>query len=301
MTKLNAKSALWFLFALAILSSYSSTASAAERRALIICGLTGSEEYREQFSDSIRQIRTALIDRMGFEEKQVRVQFGLGEDEEPIEDLPRDGNATREEIAAEAKQLVAAAGDEDTTWVFVVGHAYFDGKSVFLNIPDADITHKQFASLFAKLKGQSAFFISTPVSGFYIRHLAKKNRVVMTSTEADIETNGSIYDMALAKTFSEISTDASFDLDKNGSVTVLDLYIKAAQNLVDLYYENDPPLIPTEHPQIDDDGDGRGSELQIDYLTMEQGGRSDSKRKRRIRKFRDGKLAAMVPLGLESK
>ena len=32
-------------------------------------------------------------------------------------------------------------------------------------------------------------------------------------------------------------------------------------------------LLATEHPLLDDNGDGRGTELQIDYLTAEQRGR----------------------------
>lgn len=66
----------------------------------------------------------------------------------------------------------------------------------------------------------------------------------------------------------KISKQPGSDLDKDGIVSMLDLYIKATQNLSDLYLKNDPPLIATEHPQLDDNGDGRGSELQVDYLTV---------------------------------
>jgi len=67
--------------------------------------------------------------------------------------------------------------------------------------------------------------------------------------------------------------------------------------LSDLYLDNDPPLIATEHPQLDDNGDG--SELQIDYLTVVQGGRSDATRKRIFRKFKDGPVSATIPLTFE--
>ncbi len=271
------------------------------RRALIVCGLAGDAEYREQFIESLTQIRSALIDRMGFAESDVRVQYGLAEQDEPVDAFPIHGNATRDEIAAEAKRLTALATAADSTWVIVLGQAYFDGRSVFLNLPDADITHKQFGQLFQRLKGNSTFIISTPASGFYIKPLSRENRIVITSSEADAETNGSIFHLALASAMTDIRDDGEFDVDEDGTVSVHDLYVKTVQNMMDLYYENDPPLIPTEHPQLDDNGDGRGSELQVDYLPMSRGGRSDSKRKRLIRKFRDGKLAASTSLGAGAK
>ena len=267
------------------------------RRALIVCGLSGDEEHREMFVESVARIHTALTERFGFDATNIRIQFGRSEDEVELDEFPSAGRATREEIAADAKNLVQQTTAQDTAWVFVIGHSYFDGRTVFLNIPDTDLTHHQFTKLFEKLDGkQSVFFICTPVSGFYIKGLSKPNRIVMTSTEADAETNASIYHASLAKTLGEIKLGTGFDLDKNGTVSLLDLYIRSTQNMADAYLRNDPPLIATEHPQLDDNGDGRGSELQIDYLTVEQGGRSDSKRKRNLRKFKDGKVAAAIPL-----
>ena len=271
--------------------------AAGTKRALIVCGLPGDEEFGEQFAESVSQIRTSLTERFGFDEGNVRIQFGRSDEQPALAGFPSAGRATREEIADDAKNLVQQTTAEDTAWVFVIGHSYFDGRTVFLNIPDTDLTHHQFTKLFEKLDGkQSVFFICTPVSGFYIKGLSKPNRIVITSTEADAETNASIYHASLAKTLGEIEPGTGFDLDKNGTVSLLDLYIRSTQNMADVYLSNDPPLIATEHPQLDDNGDGRGSELQIDYLTVEQGGRLDSKRKRNLRKFKDGKVAAAIPL-----
>ncbi len=277
---------------------YSADELAGTRRALIICGLSGNQEFREQFVESVSQIRAALTERFGFAEENVRIQFGRSDEEPELEAFPSAGRATREEIAAEAKTLVTNTENADIAWIFVIGHSFFDNRTVFLNIPDADISHRQFSKLFEQLGGRSVFFICTPVSGFYIKYLSKPNRIVMTSTEADVETNASIFHTALAKTLTEIEPESAFDQDRNGVVSLLDLYIKATQNLSDLYLDNDPPLIATEHPQLDDNGDGRGSELQVDYLTIEQGGRSDAKRKRNFRRFKDGQVAAKISLDL---
>ena len=195
--------------------------------------------------------------------------------------------------------MVSNTKADDSAWVFVIGHSYFDDKKVHLNIPDRDITHKEFCHAFKKLKGKARFFICTPVSGYFIKDLSAKGRIVITSTEPDLETNGSIYHTALAKTLEEIKPDAQFDVDGDGRVSWFDLYVKSTQHLADLYASEETPLIPTEHPQFDDNGDGRGSEVQIDYLTVAQGGRSDQKRKKGIRRFKDGQLAAKLALPLK--
>ena len=274
----------------------------AERRALIVVGLPGDDEHQEQFVESTTQIHTALIDRFGFAEDNIRIQFGRGEDAPELDTIPIAGRATREEIAAEAKTLTAATTADDEAWVFVIGHSYWDGKKSHFNIPDRDLTHEQFGKLFTELAGsQSLFFICTPASGFYIRGLSKPNRIVISATEDAAETNASLYHTALAKTLTDINTGPEFDLDKDGTVSIFDFYIKSTQNLSDIYLKNEPPLIATEHPQLDDNGDGKGSELQVDYLTMRQGGRSDSNRKRRLRKFTDGAIAATVQMPFAQK
>ena len=266
------------------------------RRALLICGLSGNEEFHEQHVESMSQIRTALKGRFGFAAADIHIQFGRREDEPPVKGFPKAGRATRKEIELAVKQLSEVCEDEDTSWIFVIGHAYFDGKNSFFNIPDQDMSHAEFSALFARLKGRSTFFICTPASGYYVRELSQPNRVVVTATDADFETNASLFHSALAQAMTTFSQQQPIDIDKDGAVSVLDLYIQANRNLADLYLKNDPPLIATEHPLLDDNGDRRGSELQIDYLTIEQGGRSDAKRKRNIRKFADGEVAASRPL-----
>ena len=269
---------------------------AGSSRAVIFCGLSGDKEHEEQFVASVKTIRESLTQRYGFSDSNVRVYFGRSEDAAEPTAFETSGICNREDIATAAKWLTKETAAEDRAWVFVIGHSYYDGKTVHFNIPDKDITHQQFCKSFKDLGGNSTFFICTPVSGFYIKGLSKPNRVVITSTEADMETNGSIYHTALAKTLAEFSNDTKFDIDGNGRVSWFDLYVQSTRELSDMYLNNEPPLIATEHPQLDDNGDGRGSELQIDYLTIAQGGRSDARRKRRVRKFSDGKRVASKPV-----
>jgi len=63
----------------------------------------------------------------------------------------------------------------------------------------------------------------------------------------------------------------------------------------------DDMLISTEHALLDDNGDGRGTELHIDYLTPEQGGRAErDKRRPKVRPNRDGRVSANLALDVNA-
>ena len=63
-----------------------------------------------------------------------------------------------------------------------------------------------------------------------------------------------------------------FPVREDGTISLFDLYVTVARNLAQSYLERE--LLATEHPLLDDSGDGRGTEVQIDFLTEEQGGRA---------------------------
>ena len=274
----------------------------ANRRALIVCGIAGDKDYLESFSESVAQIQSALTEKFGFDADNIRIQFGLGPDQPAPKGFTVHGGGTKDEIADEIEKLVKQSTAQDLAWVFVISHTYYDGKSVFLNVPGTDPTHHEFVASFKKLKAkQSAFFVCTPVSGYFIKGLSKPNRVVVTSTEADHETNGSIFHTALAAALRDISADPKFDFDKDGHVSLVDLYIKASKNLADAYLTDDRPLYPTEHPNFDDNGDGRGTEIQVSYLTPEQGGRELTQPRIKRRRKADGTVASGVALPFVSK
>ena len=79
---------------------------------------------------------------------------------------------------------------------------------------------------------------------------------------------------ALAEVLSEPPTMEEFDMDSDGKPTLLDFYLTLTRNIAQRYV--DANLLATEHSVLDDNGDGRGLEIQIDYLTVEQGGREHS-------------------------
>ena len=185
---------------------------------------------------------------------------------------------------------------QDTLWVIVIGHAHYDGKHSFFNIPGPDIDEHEFGKLFAELEArEQVFFITIPASGYYIKPLSAKGRVVITATEADLEINETLFPLALAEVLAAPPEPAEFDADHDGQRTLFDLYIALARNIAKRY--TDEELLATEHSLLDDNGDGRGTELQIDYLPVEQGGRAKAgANPPPLRENGDGNLSAHIVL-----
>lgn len=274
------------------------------RRALIICGHPGDEAHRKMYAETVEKLHKALIGRSGFSPKEVWVRFG-GKPQQgdgPALSGAR-GPSTRKEIEADVAELRKVLEPEDTLWVIVLGHAHFDGRHSFLNLPGPDIREDQFGKLFKGIQSrEQVFLITTPASGFFIKHLSARGRIVITATEADREVNETLFHRPLAEVLSNPPED-EYDQDGDGRITVFDLYLVVARVVILVYKAEDN--IPTEHALLDDNGDGRGTEVQLDYLEPELGGRARLGSRPRLKPSADGvptadgALAATVEIRID--
>jgi hypothetical protein len=243
------------------------------RRALIVCGLAGDEDHRKLFAESIELLVTGLTTHHGFAAENVELYWG---DEVTEKDGPalraNRGIATRESLAASAEALRASLGPEDTLWVFVFGHSHFDGRYSWLNIAGPDLSNQEFGRLFEGLRSrEQVFAITTSASGFYLKSLAAAGRIVMVATEPDLEVNETLFPHKLARAIASPPPYQDLDIDRDSRLSLFDVYLWTARETAQEYVTG--MLLATEHSLIDDTGDGRGTEVQINYLTEEQGGR----------------------------
>jgi hypothetical protein len=269
---------------------------------LIICGIPGDKEHHTLYSETVESFHQSLTKRLGFPAANVRIQFGAEPTDEdgPAVSTAR-GKATRSELQAGVEDLRKQLQSADTLWVFVLGHAHFDGRRSYLNLPGAgegqtDIHADDFAKLFQNVPAkQQVYFITTPVSGYFIRPLSAKGRIVISATEADREVNETLFPVALAEVLAEPPEKDEFDVDSDGKISLFDLYIAVTQNVARRYLTE--MLLSTEHAQLDDNGDGSGTELQLDYLTEEEGGRlTEDSQTPKIRTNSDGAAAISTEL-----
>jgi hypothetical protein len=266
------------------------------RRALIFCGHPGDAEHREQYAETVSKLAGSLAQELGFEE--LTVLFGTEEmlsDGEPVPESV-DGPCTQESIRAAAAEVREALHPDDTLWVVLIGHAHLDGRYSWFNIAGSDLHQEQLADSFRDLKcREQVFWITTPASGFYARTLAHEGRVVITATEADREINETIFPHVLAGVLTQPPPDLDADADE--AITLLDLYLAVARGVARQYLEEN--ALPTEHAQLEDNGDGRGTEIQIDYLPEELGGRASGPPQAARAENLDGARAAKIAIPLK--
>jgi hypothetical protein len=248
-------------------------ANSGAKRALILCGLTGGEERHKAFAENVTKVHTVMTTKLGFAATDVEVLFGDEPQSTDVEPIKSAGRSTREELEKRIQSLRDKLRAEDDLWVVVFGYTYYDGRNSWLNLPGPDLHQADFAKLFAGLPArQQVFVITTPTSGFYIKPLSASNRVVISATEVDWETNETEFAGEFARLLSSPPPAKELDIDSDGQITLFDVYVTIARNLAQSY--RDSELLATEHSLLDDNGDGRGTELQIDFLTAELGGRA---------------------------
>lgn len=179
-------------------------------------------------------------------------------------------DAGKEQIAAAGKELAQRVGPNDTLWVIVVGHAHFDGRWANLNLPGPDMNQAEFARAFAEVRCErQVFMVATAVSGFFLRPLSQPGRILISATEADLEVNEPMFATKLAERLKTL--EETPDVDSDGDVTMLDLYVGIARDVATTFQEN--MQLATEHALIEDTNDNRPSELQAWYLPEKLGGR----------------------------
>jgi hypothetical protein len=249
-----------------------STAALKTKRAIILCGLSGDTDHHMLFSKTVADLHEGLCKNLGFAPSDVLVLFGDKPEAADSEVIKSAQRATREDVEKSVAAVRAQLKAEDTLWVIVLGHAHYDGKYAWLNLPGPDIQQFEFAKLFYGLQqSQQVFWVTTPASGQFIKTLSAKGRVVISATDVDWETNETEFPQELAKVLFSPPEYKEIDVDQDGIISLLDIYVKVTQNLAQAYLDRE--LLATEHPLLDDNGDGRGTEIQIDFLTVQQGGR----------------------------
>lgn len=265
-----------------------------ERHALILCGHPGDAAHVKTFAETVRKLGDGLAKTVGIPPERQHVVFGA----DKLKDLPNAaGPATREAVAKAVAEVRKNLAPEDGLWVIVLGHAHHDGKRLWWNLPGPDLSAAEFGEMFADLNcREQVFVMTTSLSGYFVKPLAKRDRVVIAATEADAETNETTFPAVFAQLLSAGLNLAEHDFDKDGKLTLFDLYVAVAKEVAGNYAGAEQ--VATEHAQLDDDGDGIGHELQNLYLPVEQGGTPPGK-KPKGRPHRDGVRAAQIllPLG----
>ena len=137
---------------------------------------------------------------------------------------------------AAVAEIRTALRPEDGLWVICLGHCHHDGRQAWWNLPGPDITATEFGKLFAGITCREQVFVMTmSLSGFFVAPLSRRDRVVIAATEADAETNETRFPGVFAQLLAGGLNAGEHDVDKDGKLTLFDLYVVVAKEIAQNY------------------------------------------------------------------
>ena len=226
------------------------TASAEERFALIVTGAPGGESFASTYAEWQQQLQAALIENLGFMPANVTVLSGTSADAaEPGADT-----STGQNVRAAITALRARLQKDDLLLIVLVGHGTLDGGEAKFNLVGPDLTSVEWGELLHGLPGRVVAINTTGGSFPFMRDLAARGRIVLTATQSVAQR----YDTVFPEQFIAALRDPAADLDKNGRVSMWELFQRTSHAVAN-HYERQG-LLPTERAMLDDTGDGEGIE-----------------------------------------
>jgi hypothetical protein len=219
------------------------------KHALIVSSVSGDEEFKEKFWNWSSQMVQSLTQELNFSRESISLLV-----EDPGRDSSGSVKATKIELLKAFDRLVSRAKASDLIFVFLLGHGNFDNNDYRFNLVGPDITGSELKVQLDRFSKQEVILVcATPCSGILTKTLSGKNRVIITATKNEFENNNTQF----AQFFIEAFVNKAADVDKNGSVSLLEAYLYAAK-AVDSWYK-ERKLLATEHPLMEDNGDGVGT------------------------------------------
>lgn len=228
-------------------------AAAQDRYAVLIGGLGGSPEYTDQYRQYLFETHRALTETFGFPSANVTVLA-----EQSISDQPFVADvSTAENIRARFGTLAGKVAGNDHVYVILFGHGSYDGEHAQLNIPRRDLNDIDYADLVGSLNAGRIVFINTAsASAPFVEALSAPDRIVITATRAGTQRNETVFPTYLVEAF----TSPSADLDKDGTLSVRELFQYAAEATARSYEASGH--LATEHALLEDTGDAEGYRVE---------------------------------------
>jgi hypothetical protein len=234
--------------ALALLAT-AAPAAAQHTHLLVIVGLAGAPEHAELF----QRWAATLVDgspRLGIEPDRVTYLA-----DKPEQDAKRiTGKSSKAEVEAAFAKIAKSSGPDDVVFVLLIGHGTFDGKVAKFNLPGPDMTPADFAPLLRRLPSKQVVFVNTTsASAPFLAELSGPGRTIVTATRSGKETYATLFGGYFVDA---LMTEAA-DADKNRRISILEAFNAARQDVARAYEREG--IMLTEHPLLDDSGDGKGT------------------------------------------
>jgi hypothetical protein len=202
----------------------------------VIVGAPGEEQYDEVFQTSAARWKTSGT----IAGADVRVFNGE----------PADGGSDRERLQT---ALTNAAGSTADLWLVFIGHGTFDNKLAKFNLHGPDVSAGELSEWLKPLKRRIVIIQGASASAPFINQLSAPGRVLITATRSGSEQNYTRF----GKFAADALASPQSDIDQDEQNSALEIFLAAAR-MTEEWYKTEGRLA-TEHPLIDDNGDGRGT------------------------------------------
>ncbi|MEP7383482.1 MAG: hypothetical protein ABI910_17485 [Gemmatimonadota bacterium] len=214
---------------------------------LIVAGVGGEKRLSDQFLGWSRGVASAATTRFGVPDSLVVV---LAEDATQPRVTAR---SSRENIMAQISRLSGTSRAGDRLVVILFGHGSTQGDVSRFNVPGPDMTPDDFRLALAPMRDASLVFVNTTsASGDFVKALAGPNRTIITATRSGREQNETLFPEYFV---AALTTDVA-DGDKDGRANLLEAFTYARREVERVFEQGN--RIATEHPMLEDDGDGVG-------------------------------------------
>jgi hypothetical protein len=213
-------------------------APATDRTTVIaVVGIAGSEDYGPIFADE--------VDRWEKISAQADAKFvPIGRN---AAGAVSDHDLFKQALEAEPKDGLGKL------WIVLIGHGTFDEKEAKFNLRGPDVSATELALWLRPFHRPLAVIDTASASAPFLTKLSGPDRVIITATRSGDEQNFARF----GQYFIEALADPQSDLDKDGEISLLEAFLSASARTAEFYKTEG--RLATEHPLIDDNGDGLGT------------------------------------------
>ena len=221
---------------------------AGERFALVVTGASGGPQYAEKYDQWRSEFVQLLQGPLDYPEDHVLV---LAEEE-----FAGARKATRDNVRAAVAELRKRASKDDVVLIVLVGHGSgADSGEAKFNLVGPDLSAHEWAELMGPVPGRLVFVNTASGSFPFIQELSGKNHVVMTANDSAAQSFETVMPQFLLAAFK----DDAADLDKNGRASIWEAFAFVSARVREWFDQR--AQLATEHPMLDDDGDGVGHQV----------------------------------------
>ncbi len=233
----------WLVIAVCLAQCMSNlVCSEAKEDFVIVVGAPGEVEYETLFLSWSDRWQVAA------EKRGANVhQLGSVRAEES-EETPSD-----RQLLSDLLTQTKSEPNDDALWLIFIGHGTFQQGIANFNLRGPDLSAVALAEILSESSRPLVIINCSSSSGPFIKGLSGDQRIVITATRAGDEQNFSRYGDYLSQAIG----DTAADLDHDDQVSILEAYLKAASDTAN-YYKQEGRIV-TEHPLLDDNGDGLGT------------------------------------------